>query len=293
MNCDIVEASKKIKPLSPSLVNLLQVTAKKDHGLSEILGIIQLDSILTAAILRAANSAAFRKAQEVDSLSVAVSLLGERFVVGIAMDLCSDGFFEQPLVGYESAAGDLWRHSIKTAIAARLISRHARRPLDSNQAFTAGILHDIGKVVLSSFLEGEAQQMALSVGEGRDSASYLDAETKRLGSNHCEAGLALAAHWKLPECYRAAIAWHHEPDRAPEQFIPFVFAVHMGDVLAMMTGAATGSDGLLYPLNPNHTQYFDLTPEATQRVLLGLEQEYSDLCASKNGPANGGEQACP
>lgn len=288
MNRDIVEASKRVKPLSPSLINLLRATAKPEHSLGEILEIIQLDSVLTAGILRAANSAAFRKSREVESLNVAVSLLGERFVVGIAMELCSDGFFDQPLAGYESEAGDLWRHSIKTAIAARLISRHARRPLDSNLAFTAGILHDIGKVVLSSFLEGSARQMALSVGEGRDSVSYLDAERKRLGSDHCEAGLALAEHWRLPECYRAAIAWHHQPDKAPEAYVPFVFAVHMGDALAMMSGAATGSDGMLYPLHPGYVQHFDLSAEATQLVFLDLEREFAAMSASEN--ASGKEE---
>jgi putative nucleotidyltransferase with HDIG domain len=291
MNLDLEAACRKVKPLSPSLVNLLQITAKNDHGLGDVLGIIQLDSVLTAAILRAANSAAFRKAEEVDSLNLAVSLLGERFVVGVAMDLCSDGFFEQPLAGYESAAGDLWRHSIKTAIAARLFSRYARRPVDSNQAFTAGILHDIGKVVLSTFMEGSAAEMALSVAEGRDSLSYLEAEKNKLGSNHCEAGLVLADHWRLPECYRAAIAWHHEPDKAPPEMIPFVYTIHLGDAMAMMTGAATGSDSMLYPLNPNYLNHFKLTPETTQLVLLELEREYDALCTSMERKTAGKENA--
>ena len=289
MNCDIIEASKRVKPLSPSLIHLLQVTAKSNHALSDVHAIIQLDPVLTAAILRAANSAAFRKSEIIDSLSTAVSLLGERFVVGVAMDLCSDGFFEQPLAGYESEAGALWHHSIKTAIAARLISRYARRPTDNNLAFTAGILHDIGKVVLSSFLEGSAQQMALSVIEETDSPSYLSAEKKKLGSNHCEAGLALAKLWRLPECYQAAIAFHHEPDKAPEALVPLVFAVHMGDVLAMMSGASTGADGLLYPLHPGHVNHFNLTPETTQLVVLNMEEEYTAMCLSMENRKSAGE----
>lgn len=289
MNCDILEASKRVKPLSPSLINLLQVTAKRDHALSDVHSIIQLDPVLTAAILRAANSAAFRKSEIVDSLSTAVSLLGERFVVGVALDLCSDGFFEQPLVGYESEAGDLWRHSIKTAIAARLVSRYARRPTDSNLAFTAGILHDIGKVVLSSFLEGSARQLAMSVGPEADSLSYLDAEKKKLGSNHCEAGLALSKLWRLPECYQAAIAFHHEPEKAPENLIPFVFAVHMGDTLAMMSGASTGADGLLYPLHPGHVNHFNLTSETTQLIVLHMEEEYTAMCLSLENRKGAGE----
>jgi len=278
MNLELKDAVKAIKPLSPALVTLLGVTASAEHSLNDVLKVIQFDSVLTAKLLQAANSAAFRRSQEVESVSMAVTLLGERFVVGMAMDLCSDGFFEQPLAGYESAAGDLWRHSIKSALAARLVCRYARVPVDSNQAFTGGILHDIGKVVLSTFLEGAARGMALAALEGH--FSYLEAEREKLGGDHCEAGDALAVQWRLPACYRAVIAWHHSPDGAPEALVPLVYAVHLGDALAMMSGAGTGSDSLLYPLNPRHQDFFDLSSESVQRVLLDLENEFAMITDS-------------
>jgi putative nucleotidyltransferase with HDIG domain len=280
MNNDYEKALKKVKPISPSLVKLLDVTADADHSLKEVLGVIRLDSVLTAYVLRAANSAAFRRAQAVESLDMAVSLLGERFVVGMAMDLCSDGFFEQPLTGYESAAGDLWRHSIKTAMAARLVCRYARQPVDSGQAFTGGILHDIGKVVLSSLLAGRTAEMVAFVGTDRDHLSYLDAERDALGADHCEAGVALALQWRLPPCYKEAIAWHHQPARAAAPFASLVYAVHVGDALAMMSGAGTGADSLMYPLDGGVDSVFDFDGDSIPRVLLELEQEYMKLVDS-------------
>ncbi len=279
MNEQLQAGLRTIKPLSPSLVTLLGVTAA-EHTLQDVLKIIQLDAVLTAKLLRAANSAAFRRAQEVDSLGMAVSLLGERFVVGMAMELSSDGFFDQPLAGYESAAGDLWRHSIKAALAARLVCRYPRPrvTVDSNQAFTGGILHDIGKAVLSAALDGTAREMALSV--AGDQTSYLQAEHNRLGYDHCEAGVALAVQWRLPECYRAAIGFHHKPDQAPDAQKSLVFAVHLGDAFAMLSGAGTGSDSLLYPLHPDHALYFDLSPENVQRILLDLENEFAAMTES-------------
>ena len=280
MNVAWKDALRDVKPISPSLLKLLGITADAEHSLREIVEVIRFDSVLTAYVLRAANSAAFRRSQQIDSLDMAVSLLGERFVVGLAMDLRSDGFFEQPLPGYESAAGDLWRHSIKAALAARLVCQYARKPIDGGQAFTGGILHDIGKVVLSSLLAGTAADMVAFVDASEDHASYLDAERERLGADHCEAGVALAELWRLPVCYREAISKHHHPCEADAEHIGLVYAVHLGDAIAMMSGAGTGADCLMYPLDPDVPTYFSFEPDSIPRVLLAMEEEYEKIASS-------------
>lgn len=277
MNVDLAKAVKQVRPFSPSLAGLLGVTARPDHGIADVMALVQQDSVLTAHLLRVANSAAFRRAEEIVSLSMAVSLLGERYTIGLALKLCSGGFFDQPLSGYESEAGELWTHSIKTAMAARLVSRYARGGLDANQAFTAGILHDIGKAVLSAGISGRGREMALSVTSGKGYDSYLAAERMVLGYDHCEAGEALATAWRLPESYCAAITYHHDPGASPDASRMLVFAVHLGDLFAMMTGAGTGADCLLYSLSPDSERYFRYGAEDVQRILLELEDEYAKL----------------
>jgi putative nucleotidyltransferase with HDIG domain len=275
MKKTLEEALAGVKPISPALIKLVDVTADARHSLQDVLEVIRFDSVLTAQLLRAANSAAFRRSEPVDSLDMAISLLGERFVVGLAMELRSDGFFDRPLVGYESEAGDLWRHGIKTALAARLLCRYSQQPIDGGLAFTAGILHDIGKVVLSGLLEGETADMVASVGSGQDHLSFLGAEREKLGYDHCEAGAALAEKWRLPACYCEAIRWHHQPARSQPECVPLVYAVHVGDALAMMAGAGTGADCLLYPLDAAVNTYLKLDDESIPRVLLEMDREYS------------------
>lgn len=275
MKKTLEQALAGVKPISPALIKLVDVTANDDHSLGDVLEIIRFDSVLTAQLLRAANSAAFRRSEPIDSLDRAVSLLGERFVVGWAMELRSDGFFDQPLAGYESEAGDLWRHCIKTALASRLLCRFSRQSVDGGQAFTAGILHDIGKVVLSGLIAGEAAGMVESVGPGRDHLSFLGAERAQLGYDHCEAGAALGETWRLPKCYCEAIRWHHQPPQAQPEFIPLVYVVHVGDAVAMMAGAGTGADCLLYPLDAGVNTHLQLNEDSIPQVLLELEREYS------------------
>ena len=285
MNVDLAEAVKQVRPFSPALAGLLSVTSRPDHGIGDVMALVQQDPVLTAHLLRAANTAAFRRSEEVVALGMAVSLLGERFTIGLALKLCSGGFFDQSLSGYESAAGELWTHSIKTAIAARLVSRYARGGLDASQAFTAGILHDIGKAVLSAGLGGRGRALAQSVISGEGHESYLTAERAVLGYDHCEAGEALATAWRLPEIYRAAIAHHHDPSACPDAFAPLVFAVHLGDLFAMMTGAGTGADCLLYSLSPDSERYFSYGAEDVQRILLELEDEYAKLVIEEDSHA--------
>jgi hypothetical protein len=149
--------------------------------------------------------------------------------------------------------------------------------VDGGQAFTAGILHDIGKVVISAGMEGKALELAKSVLTGQDHASYLSAEHDALGVDHCEAGEALALEWRLPECYRIAIRHHHDPAVVDELNATLVFATHLGDTFAMMSGAGTGADSLLYPLCQDYVRYFDIPPEGVQRILLAITDEYGKL----------------
>jgi HD-like signal output (HDOD) protein len=284
MNKEMIQAIKKIKPLSPRVVDLLKLASREGHGISDVVRIVECDAVLTAGILRVANSASYRPARgDVDSLQVAISLLGERTVVGICLELCSNGFFDQPLEGYESTGGELWRHDLKTAILSRLLTRHARKPIHANHAFIAGILHDIGKTVVSTYLKGSAPQLTLLVDRSNEHMSYLEAERHKLGYDHCEAGKILAEQWKLPEFCLETIAFHHHPDEAAKEYASLVFCVHLADLLAMMTGSGTGSDSMLYQLHPKYVDHFVISSEKTQLLILDAEEEFAEMISSTMG----------
>lgn len=262
----ILERIRRSTPLSPSAHRLLMIGAKEDHSLREFIDVVTCDTVLTAHVIRVANSAAYKPKQEVTTIFTAVSMLGERTVVSMALDLCSKGLFQSPLEGYCGKPGGLWRHSLLTAFAAKDIARKANSPLDEGMAFTAGILHDIGKAALSPFLKDNLEKLLESVDKGGE-ASYLDSERAIAGIDHCEAGAALALQWKLPEQYVAAIQFHHEPSKAPAQHAGLTYAVHLGDIISMMIGIADGSDGMLYKMDPGYAERFTIGPHDIESIM--------------------------
>jgi len=267
---DILAAICEIPLLSPSASRLLQIASEEDYDINEIIDVVKCDSALTARLLKTVNSVAYGLVHQVTSIDRAVSYLGERLVAGIALEGSAKTLFNKELEGYEGPAGELWEHDLRTAVAAREIARHCQTDLSKDLAFTAGILHAIGKAVLSDFLHDSAAGLLTDI-DSHDVKDYLEGERSILGMDHTEAGFELAKAWELPESLQMAIRYHHTPQQAPEEYRPLVYAVHLGCIIAMMSGGHS-SDALQYHLDKHYTDYFNITNEHIAMALLEVNE---------------------
>ncbi|OQX18679.1 MAG: hypothetical protein BWK76_06830 [Desulfobulbaceae bacterium A2] len=279
---DILRALDRMPMLSRSAARLLEVSSRQDHAPGEILDIIRHDAVLTGRLLQVVNSAAYSLVQQVETVDRAVTYLGERMVVGLALEHSIGAMLQQELPGYEAGAGDLWRHDLRTAIAAREIALCSRGACKPDQAFTAGLLHDIGKAVLSAYLLHSAATLQGKVRD-REQEDYAAAERDLLGIDHAQLGEALARHWQLPRILQAAILHHHHPAAAPEEFRPIVYAVHLGDILAYMGGSGTGADQLFYHLDTRYVDWIPVTAEEIQRIIMAADDEMRRMEESMHG----------
>ena len=262
-------------PVLPQVVSrLLAIIGGHDHSLHDMVKIVETDASLAARVLRVANSAAFFRGQTVDTLSKAILNLGEKLVAGIAIGSCTTKLFNHPLDGYESEAGDLWDHSLRTAIAARETASFASKKISTDLAFTAGLLHDIGKAIISEFLNGYTEEITnqCDIGQVED---FVAAEKGLVGTDHAEVGFALARHWNLPDPICTSIKNHHYPKRADEENQELVYVVHIGDILAMLGGTGTGADTLAYKMDEGYERYFKLEKDDVLQLLLFVEEEFS------------------
>lgn len=273
---------EKLPLFSPSAMQLLQVIADPDHDLDEVVKIVKFDSALTMRVLKAVNSPVYGLINEVTSIDRALSYLGERMVVSIAIQENTGQLFNQPLNGYMGKQGDLWRHDLFCAIASREVARHAKGDFDLDLAFTGGLLHDIGKSVFSAFWEESSPEALDQIDQGVVS-DYLMAEQDLAGLNHAEVGYEMARHWQLPESLQMVILHHHHPAEAIEAVQPLVYAVHIGDIVSMMAGCDTGSDSMNYQLDPGYTEFFNLSPNILAEIVLDAEEEFSKAEASLVG----------
>lgn len=269
-------ACREIQPLSHSVTQLLALMGGGPRSASQVAKVVATDPALTLALLRTVNSAAFGLRQPVTSAAAAIAYLGDRMVLAVAINSAAGRVFQKPLEGYAAAPGALWRHCLRTAIGARELAAHCAHPLDADTAFTAGVLHDVGKSVLSRFLEPMLQEAL----ERAPVPNYLALEVEAVGVDHSQAGDWLAEHWKLPAPLRAAIRFHHQPLEAPPAERPLCWAVHLADALALMGGTGTGSDGLAYLLAPEWKDEVRLGVHDLERVLLKVEDEFEKAASA-------------
>ncbi|MCK4502116.1 MAG: HDOD domain-containing protein [Desulfuromonadales bacterium] len=267
--------------LSASASQLLQLTAKEDHDLIDVINLVRNDANLTARVLKVVNSAAFSLVNKVTSIDRAISYLGERIIVSIAIGDCAGKLFQKELSGYEAAGGDLWKHDLRTAIASREVVFQSGVDLNPALAFTAGLLHDIGKALISDYLQGSVID-AVEIVSAEEELNYLDAEEILVGFDHTQAGYELAKAWQLPEELAEVIRHHHNPANAKEEYRLLVYAVHLGDNIAMMGGFGTGSDSMRYKLDNNYKNYINITPNSLATVMLNVDIEFEKLESSLN-----------
>jgi len=270
---------KSVPMLSPSASQLLQITSQADHDLIDVINLVRNDANLTARLLKIVNSAAFGLVSTVTSIDRAISYLGERIIVGIAIGDCAGKLFEKELSGYESAGGDLWKHDLRAAIAAREVVTQSGVDISPELAFTAGLLHDIGKSLISDYLQGSVTD-AIEMITTEEGLDYLDAEEKLVGFDHTRAGYELAKAWQLPDELAEVIRYHHEPAKAKEEYRALVYAVHLGDNIAMMGGFGTGSDSMRYKLDQQYTDYIKMGPKTLATIMLNVDIEFEKLESS-------------
>jgi putative nucleotidyltransferase with HDIG domain len=278
----LLQAVEDAPLLSPNAHQLLQITSDPEHDLDEVIRLVRYDAALTARVLRVVNSAAFGLLHPVASVDRAVSYLGERLIVGIVLSDSVGKLFQKPMAGYEGEAGDLWRHTLFAAVAAREVARRSRSDFGIDLAFTGALLHDIGKSLITDHLQGTSAEIVADIAQGQV-GDYLAGERERAGIDHAELGHLLACRWQLPLPLREAIRHHHAPGEADPEWRPLVYAVHLGDVLAMMRGYATGSDGMQYPLNSGYTEFFTFSAEDLAGILMEAEDAYQKAESSLSG----------
>ncbi len=253
---DFLDRVSNLPPAPRVLTELLTLLGQEEVDSGKIVSIIALDPGLTASVLQLANSALLASARPAEELSEAVSRLGFNRVFQLVGALVGGSGMAPPQPGYGIDAGELWRHSITVAVAAQIVAEEAGEP--PALAYTAGLLHDLGKVVLSEAL---VQSYAALVSETeQQQLPLVDAERRVLGTDHAEIGGRLLTRWKMPASVVMAVAHHHSPADAGDHR-RIAATVYVGNMLAHMMGYGFG-----------HVP-FAIRGRADAMSLLGLDEQ--------------------
>ncbi len=286
---DRILATVKSVPSLPSVVmKLRQYLNDPDVSFDELAKVIQYDPGLTANVLQLANSAYFGWAGTISSVKDAISRLGTNRIFQMVLCMSVAPLVSKPIKGYDMDAGSLWEHSIAVAVCAEQLAMKLKLK-EAKEAFTAGLLHDMGKVVLGTFVEVDDEPIREIVRS--DQLAFNEAERMVLGIDHAEVAAALLEDWHLPGEVVASARYHHEPSRAPEEHQVMVDVVHVADILCLNVGWGVGSDGLQYRLDDRANDRLGLKIGMAEEIVLtvmgGMEDLKDMYKPSTEGKPNG------
>lgn len=206
--------------------DVLQSPLSSAHRIGEIAG---KDPALTAKLLQLSNSAFFGFSRKVFSVTEAVQLLGVGIIQALALAVPLFSAFDRKKCP-QFSIDQVWEHSAETAAISRKISaRHLSNSFHAEQAFAAGILHDVGKLILADKMPDKYAEIITRAKEA--SLSITEVERQQLGTSHAEVGGYLLALWGLPVPLVEAVTSHHDPLRCCHNELCLAGVVHIASVL--------------------------------------------------------------
>ncbi|NLW90646.1 MAG: HDOD domain-containing protein [Syntrophomonadaceae bacterium] len=262
----IVEAVNDLPAFPTVVTRVIQLTDDPDSTAQDINNVLNQDQAITARVLRLANSAFYGYTRRINTVTDAVVFMGFKTIRSIVIAASVSDILNKEMAGYALEHGELWRHSQCCAMAARLIARKAKFPA-LDLAYTAGLLHDIGKVILNNTMKESYIDVVERATQGE--IPFNEVETEILGFTHADVGSQVAAKWNLTDQMVEAIAFHHDPDKATIN--PKLTAIiHLADAICVAMGIGIGVDGMLYPMSANAMELLGMDENTIESVINDL-----------------------
>jgi putative nucleotidyltransferase with HDIG domain len=258
-----------------SSAQLFSLIGNDKAGPEDFERVVRPDLGLTANLLKCANSVLYRGSREITSAREAINRMGLRRVFEVAASASFAQTIPERLTGYQMGAKEYWAHAVAVAVLADRIGRAAGFTYP-DLAFTAGLLHDLGKVVV-----------ATALGEQPDAPAFasVDQEREALGTDHAELGEQLALRWHLPKEICGAARWHHEPDSAPTATLRSVATVvQLADGAAHVAGYGEGQT-CVEALDPGALERLNLEPQRVHALIGAASTEIENMLQTLTGAA--------
>lgn len=284
---EIIAHVDALPPLPDTAVKLMSVVNEPSSTVEDIVEAIRYDQAVTSEVLKLCNSAYFGLSRQVTSLNDAMMFLGTVKVLQLVMAAHTNSMLSKEQAGYGLKPGVLWRHSVAVALASVEFAQRLKLT-NVGLPYTAGLLHDIGKVVLNEYVAEEFTEIVRRVTE--EKLTFIEAEQQVLGFSHEQVGAMLAEKWKLPDPIVRCIRYHHDPSLldTPDHLVD---AVYLANCVCLLLGLGLGEDGLFYRADEEVIRRHGLAENDLEAIGLAIMtdlkrvEQMFDNTAGKNSNA--------
>lgn len=225
---DLETSLDKIKAIPQIALKVIRMIHSKEITMNTIASEIRQDQILAAKVLQLSNSAYIGAGREIKSIDRALVILGDQRILFLTLAVFTEMFYQQSDNGYSLIKGGLFKHSTEVAYLAELLAIFTGKA-EPDQAFTAGLLHDIGKTALDQAMADDYPLFYRKM-ISHEQGDLIGVEKEVFGFDHNEIGKRLAERWTLPETLKEVIAYHHQPAQA-EKNPEIVHIVFLANIL--------------------------------------------------------------
>ena len=268
----IMSKIKSFPSMPATGAKMLRMLQDPEATVDEIEDLLRHDPGLTGNVLKLANSAYFGIPAKVSSVRQGILLLGLRKLIQLVVASCVNSVMDKPVPGYDLPPGDLWRHSIAVSIAAEALVKD-KKNVDAEDIFTPALLHDIGKLILGSFVKDELDDIEKIASQG---VPYVVAENMVLGTDHAQVGAEVLTQWSFPQDIVEAVRWHHDPDY-PEKVKASVDVVYLSNLLCQTNGNGGGDDGPTPDLSPTVIERLGIDVSKFDAIATNVAQWVDEL----------------
>lgn len=239
---ELIKKAEELPPLPQVAHKALSLLSDPEFNMRELADTLSVDQAMTSTLLHWANSSYYGLRYPVSTVHQAVAYLGEITVRSLVLTVSLSSYMNRPIPGYFLDRGELWKHSVGVAIAAKLVTKKIGYQI-SEEAYTAGLLCDIGKLAFDITL-----RKLDNIKPEWEQKTFAELESELFGIDHAKLGAEITRYWGFPESLQDAIAYHHEPSKAePDAILPA--SVHIGDSIVSMLGIGLGRDALQYRID--------------------------------------------
>ncbi|MBI5943476.1 MAG: HDOD domain-containing protein [Chloroflexi bacterium] len=208
---NIIQSVTSLRPMPSNVTRILNEVDKRDVTIDVLVGLIGLDQALAALVLQMSNSVSLGYSRTCSTLNEAIMLIGLGRLKTILLTSSATGMMKRSLSGYRQGAGELWHHSLVTAVASEWLAQALRYP-NPEEAYVSGLLHDIGKLLLDQVVLSNYNEIFDFVQKYQ--MPLWQVEEKLIGIDHAKVGGLIAEHWNFPIVLVDAIRFHHAPSFA-------------------------------------------------------------------------------
>jgi len=224
---EISQSIKDLQPIPQVALKILRIINDESYEIHNLTDEIRKDQVISARTLQLCNSVMFATRKKIESLDHALVMLGNHLLLKFVISASLDNFFNQVESGYSLCKGGLYHHAVGTAVIAEKLAVLSKK-VEPSVSYTAGLLHDIGKVVLDQFIHSGFPLFYRELNE--KGKNFAEVEKRLFGTDHTEVGLELAQNWSFPESLVETIRYHHQPENA-RSHKQLVNIVYLADLL--------------------------------------------------------------